>query len=68
MMVYLISFSPKYCPNCGLVLQVDRFDFQGSTSMSCTCGARFCYAPKEKLVRLADELGSDLPMYEEHGS
>ena len=66
MRVYLISFPPNYCPACGVLVGISgesRFDFKGGASFSCECGARFCYVPGEKLVEVADEVGSDLPNY-----
>jgi hypothetical protein len=64
--VFLISQPPSFCPNCGDAMQIARdyfLDFIGGASMSCDCGSRFCYAPVERLVSLADQLGSDLPQY-----
>lgn len=66
MRVYLISFAPHFCPYCGNKLFISGYeldDFRGGASMSCVCGARFCYVPGEKLVEMAGEEGSDLPNY-----
>lgn len=66
MNVFLISFAPNFCPNCGDEMMISRdffYDFKGGSSFSCDCGARFCYVPGDKLVEVAGEVGSDLPNY-----
>lgn len=66
--LYLIDFPPRYCPNCGYEACWtfdSQKDFRNGRSYSCViCQTRFCYVEREKLIETADAAGSDLPRFE----
>jgi len=64
--IYITNFVPKSCPYCGNPLRLNLSDFFGHASMSCQkCGTHFCYASSYDLIKVADDIGSDLSNYVE---
>lgn len=77
-MLFMTDSIPEYCPGCRALLHVDtgtlemrqmaRADFFNGASFSCReCGARFCFCYTDKILEVADELGSDLRANHERG-
>ena len=65
MKVYLISFPPNLCPECGYNGfnwdTLGRMDFYARASHSCPkCRTSFQFAPVDDLVALSGEVGGDM--------
>jgi transposase-like protein len=67
--VYILNFTPKYCPQCGKEMtwkQSDIQDWQAQCSHTCKpCGTKFQYVTGEKIVKLAS-INGDMEQYLEY--